>query len=65
MERMVEYIKKLSEVNTDGIEPLIYIFEDEKNVFRDDEIINGDEKGQILKNAPKEENGMFVVPKTV
>lgn len=65
MERMIEYIKKLSEVNTDGIEPLMYIFDDGENVFREDVITNENAKDELLENAPLKENDMFVVPKTV
>ena len=36
-----------------------------QNVFREDVVTNGDERDKILKNAPEEKNGAFVVPKTV
>ena len=35
-----------------------------QNVFREDEVTNGDDRENILKNAPEEKDGMFVVPKT-
>jgi aspartyl-tRNA(Asn)/glutamyl-tRNA(Gln) amidotransferase subunit C len=34
------------------------------NVFREDVVTNGDDRDNILKNAPEEKNGMFNVPKT-
>ena len=65
MEKMLEYIGKLKEVDTDGIEPLTDIFSNGENVFREDIVVNGDVKEDILRNAPEKENDMFVVPKTV
>ena len=35
-----------------------------KNVFREDVVTNGDTREQILKNAPGQKDGMFVVPRT-
>ena len=37
MSEIVDWVEKLNEVNTDGIEPLIYISE-EYNVLREDEV---------------------------
>jgi len=36
-----------------------------ENVFREDVVENGDEREQLLKNAPSIKNGMFKVPRTV
>ncbi|HCR39649.1 MAG TPA: Asp-tRNA(Asn)/Glu-tRNA(Gln) amidotransferase GatCAB subunit C, partial [Lachnospiraceae bacterium] len=36
-----------------------------KNVFREDEVVNRNEREQLLKNAPRKKDGSFVVPKTV
>ncbi len=65
MERMIEYIRKLKEVDTKGIEPLTNIFSDGDNVFREDIVTNDDSKEDILENGPEKERDMFVVPKTV
>ena len=35
-----------------------------KNVFREDVVTNGNVREDILKNAPGEKEGMFVVPRT-
>ena len=35
------------------------------NVFRDDVVSNGDDRENILKNAPKQKDGAFKVPRTV
>lgn len=61
MGRMLDYIDKLNELDTDGVEPMSHIFS-ERNVFREDVVTNGDERGAILSNAPSEKDDMFVVP---
>ena len=43
MQKMLDYVEKLDELDTDGVEPLSHIFGD-KNVFRDDVVTNGDNK---------------------
>lgn len=63
MGRMLDYIDKLGELDTEGVEPMSHIFP-VQNVFREDIVTNGDTRDKILKNAPEEKNGMFVVPKT-
>ena len=63
MGRMLDYIDKLNELDTSGIEPMSHVFP-VQNVFREDVITNGDGSEETLKNAPEEKNSMFVVPKT-
>ena len=55
MGSMLDYIDKLGELDTTGVE---------HNVFREDVVTNGDMREDILKNAPGEKDGMFIVPKT-
>ena len=62
--RMLDYIDKLNELDTSGVEPLSHVFP-VNNVFREDVVTNGDEREQILKNAPAMKDGSFKVPKTV
>jgi aspartyl-tRNA(Asn)/glutamyl-tRNA(Gln) amidotransferase subunit C len=64
MERMLDYIDQLNELDTTGVEPMSHVFP-VNNVFREDEVTNGDEREAILANAPKAKDGAFVVPKTV
>lgn len=61
---MLDYIDKLSELDTEGVGPMSHVFP-MHNVFREDVVTNGDERTKILKNAPDEKNGMFKVPKTI
>ncbi|MBD5461588.1 MAG: Asp-tRNA(Asn)/Glu-tRNA(Gln) amidotransferase subunit GatC [Lachnospiraceae bacterium] len=63
MGSMLDYIDKLGELDTEGVEPMSHVFP-VKNVFREDVVTNGDVREEILKNAPGEKNGMFVVPRT-
>lgn len=64
MQKMLDYVEKLDELDTDGVEPLSHIFGDE-NVFRDDVVTNGDNKEAMLANAPKAKEGQYQVPKTI
>ena len=64
MQKMLDYVEKLDELDTDGVEPLSHIFGDE-NVFRDDVVTNGDNKEAMLANAPTEKEGQYQVPKTI
>lgn len=64
MNRMLLFVNKLNELNTDAVTPLIYM-SDDRNVLREDEIkvtINQDE---ALKNAPKKDSDYFKVPKVI
>ena len=63
MSRMLEYIDKLGELNTEDVEPMSHVFPVE-NVFREDVITNSDTREQLLSNAPEQKDGMFMVPKT-
>lgn len=64
MGSMLDYIDKLGELDTTGVEPMSHVFP-VQNVFREDVVTNGDDRENILKNAPEEKDGNFVVPKTV
>ena len=63
MGSMLDYIDKLGELDTEGVEPMSHV-SPVKNVFREDVVTNGDMREEILKNAPGEKNGMFAVPRT-
>jgi aspartyl-tRNA(Asn)/glutamyl-tRNA(Gln) amidotransferase subunit C len=61
LEKMIGFVDKLSEIDTEGIEPLIYLSE-EKNVLRADEIANEVSQENALKNAPEKDSDYFKVP---
>ncbi|KAB1440447.1 Asp-tRNA(Asn)/Glu-tRNA(Gln) amidotransferase subunit GatC [Candidatus Galacturonibacter soehngenii] len=64
MANMLDYIDRLNELDTEGVEPLSHVFP-VNNVFREDIITNEDDRENILLNAPEQKNGSFQVPKTV
>ena len=64
MGEMLDYIDKLNELDTAGIEPMSHVFP-VQNVFREDVVINGDGSEETLRNAPEEKDGGFKVPKTI
>ena len=63
MANMLDYIDTLNELDTSGVEPMSHIFP-VNNVFREDVVTNGDDREEILANAPEAKEGAFVVPKT-
>lgn len=64
MERMLDYIDKLNELDTSGVEPMSHVFP-VNNVFREDVVENADGGEDTLANAPEARERAFVVPKTV
>lgn len=64
MGRMLDYIDKLNELDTSGVEPMSHVFP-VSNVFREDVVTNGDDRADMLRNAPEQKDGAFKVPKTV
>ena len=63
MAKMLDYIDTLNELDTEGVEPMSHVFPI-NNVFREDVVTNGDDREEILSNAPESKDGAFVVPKT-
>ena len=64
MESMLDYIDKLSELDTSNVEPMSHVFP-VQNVFREDVVTNGDNKEATLANAPLRKEDSFEVPKTI
>ena len=48
MESMLDYIDKLNKLDTEGVEPMSHVFP-VHNVFREDEVTNGDDRENMLK----------------
>ena len=63
MGSMLDYIDRLGELDTSDVEPMSHVFP-VQNVFREDEVTNGEMREQLLANAPQEKDGMFMVPRT-
>lgn len=64
LERIIEFCDKLKEVDTDGVEPLIYM-SDEQNVLREDRVEQSISKADALSNAPSADSDYFKVPKVI
>ena len=63
MGKMLDYIDKLNELDTSEVEPMSHVFP-VNNVFREDVVVNGNDRENILKNAPEQNEEAFIVPKT-
>ncbi|MBC7075647.1 MAG: Asp-tRNA(Asn)/Glu-tRNA(Gln) amidotransferase subunit GatC [Syntrophomonadaceae bacterium] len=61
---ILDYINKLNELDTDGVEPLYHILPI-YNIFREDEVKTGTSREDILANAPQVEEGQYKVPKII
>jgi aspartyl-tRNA(Asn)/glutamyl-tRNA(Gln) amidotransferase subunit C len=64
MNNMLSFVEKLNELNTDNIEPLIYMTTEENNL-REDEVKQDMTQQEALMNAPKKDSDYFKVPKVV
>ena len=64
LERMIEFVEKLKEVDTTGVEPLLHMT-NAVNVLRDDEVKKTITKQEALLNAPITDNNFFIVPKVI
>ena len=58
------WIEQLSEVDTDGVEPLAAVIPNTLRL-RDDVVTDGDVRDKVLANAPQAEHGFFAVPKVI
>lgn len=59
---VLQYMNKLSELDTNDIEPL-YSPVKQTSVLREDTIFQEYDKQDLLKNAPKTDGDYFIVPK--
>jgi aspartyl-tRNA(Asn)/glutamyl-tRNA(Gln) amidotransferase subunit C len=64
MQNIVGFMDKLSEVDTEGVEPLIFM-SDEINVLREDVAEVTVSQKEALKNAPKHDSDYFRIPKVL
>ena len=59
--KMLDFVDKLNEIDTEGIDPLIYMSE-EVNVLRKDKVTEETSQEDALKNAPEKDSDYFKVP---
>ncbi len=64
MNKMLEFVGKLNQINTDDVEPLIHI-SNEKNILRKDSSNTYISQKQALKNAPMKDSTYFKIPKVL
>lgn len=64
LEKMLNFMEQLNAIDTNGVEPLIYVNE-EVNVWRNDEVKQLITKEEALSNAPIKNKDYFMVPKFV
>lgn len=62
---IMAWIEQLNEVDIDGVEPMTSAVEGLALPMREDVVTDGDNPQRVLANAPKAEDGFFVVPKVV
>jgi len=61
---ILAWIEQLNEVDVEGVEPMTSAV-DMDAPLRKDEITDGGVRDKVLANAPKSEDGFFVVPRSV
>lgn len=64
MNKILGFMDKLNEINTSGIEPLVYMT-NEINAVREDVIKQEITHEEALLNAPKHDNDYFLVAKVI
>ncbi len=64
MQRVLDFVEKLNEVDVTGVEPLIFMT-GEENVLRDDVAKLEITKKEALMNAPVKDSDYFKVPRVV
>lgn len=61
---ILAWIEQLNEVDVEGVEPMTSAVA-QKLPMRVDEVTDGFDPKAVLANAPKSEDGFFVVPRSV
>lgn len=64
MDKILQFVDKINELDLDDVEALIYM-SDERNVLRKDEARQDITKDEALKNAPDKDTDYFRVPKVL
>jgi aspartyl-tRNA(Asn)/glutamyl-tRNA(Gln) amidotransferase subunit C len=64
LQKMIGFIDKLNELDTNGVEPLLHM-SDNVNILREDEVNGMISTRDALKNAPFHDDRFFKVPKVI
>lgn len=64
MSKILDFMAKLNEIDTSGVEPLVYMTH-EVNVLREDVVKQEITHQEALQNAPKHDDDYFLVAKVI
>lgn len=64
MESIITFADMLSEIDTSSVAPTNHAMK-VQNVFREDKVTGSYDREAILKNAPSQDEGCYLVPKVV
>lgn len=64
LESILSHAQRLNELDTENVQPTTYILK-QQNVYREDETTQRLSREDLLRNAPEQEDGYFIVPQVV
>ena len=64
LDKILQYMEKLNQLDTANVEPLAHVVEI-VNAFREDRVVNRPSPDALLANAPEKEGDFFKVPKII
>jgi aspartyl-tRNA(Asn)/glutamyl-tRNA(Gln) amidotransferase subunit C len=64
LEQILTFVEKLKELDTENVEPLVYL-SDKTDVLREDRMIPTISTEEALLNAPEKSGRFFKVPKVI
>lgn len=59
---IIESLKPITEYDLEGVEPTFHPIGDLSNVMREDAEVPGFTQAEALQNAPKQQDGSFLIP---
>jgi len=62
---LIDQINILNTIDTTGVEPMVYPFEETTSFMREDLVDHVLSAQEALKNAPSSKNGFFITKKVV
>ena len=64
LQEILNFAEIINNVDTNNIDETIMANQN-YNVFRKDEVVNFENRDELLKNAPSKDEGMFQIPKVI
>ncbi len=65
LNEILKMVEKLNDLDTEGVEPLVYVNEENQNIWRTDAIKSDITREDALRNAPDQDGTFFKVPKVI